>query len=360
MADDAWLKQPWMWPWLMAAQMGRAGLDAASAVLGPHERSAQPQEPAWTTPAECLLDLPVMRLHRFSEGTGPPVLIVTPLALHGPLVADLAPGHSLVERLVAEDVGQVALLSWPSATPDRRGTAIDDHLAHLLVAVEELGGRVRLAGICQGGVLALMFAARYPEKVERLVCAGAPVDMEAGPSALTAAALACPQQTLDAMIEAGGGIVRGEAMLRFWQMGGLDALSGGVPADILQSRSPPAELLARLSEWNAWVVDLPGGYLRQVAGELFHANKLARGEFVALGRRIAPGDVCAPLLLLAGAADTVAPPAQVFAAARLVGTPREEIVKIRTGGGHLSLFMGARTLSGPWRRIARWLKGEGV
>ena len=52
---------------------------------------------------------------------------------------------------------------------------IDSYLADLNVAVDELGGRANLVGVCQGGWMVLVYAARYPSKVRGLVLAGAPV-----------------------------------------------------------------------------------------------------------------------------------------------------------------------------------------
>ena len=41
-------------------------------------------------------------------------------------------------------------------------TDIDHYLAELLVCIEELGGRVNLVGLCQGGWMSTMLAARFP------------------------------------------------------------------------------------------------------------------------------------------------------------------------------------------------------
>jgi len=42
------------------------------------------------------LDLPALRVRQFSPGKGNPVVLVAPFALHGPVVADLAPDHSIM------------------------------------------------------------------------------------------------------------------------------------------------------------------------------------------------------------------------------------------------------------------------
>ena len=77
------------------------------------------------------------------------------------------------------------MTDWRSASPDMRFLAIDNYLADLNVLVDELGGYVDLIGLCQGGWLALTYAARFPLKVRKLVLAGAPIDVAAGTSRLS-------------------------------------------------------------------------------------------------------------------------------------------------------------------------------
>lgn len=45
---------------------------------------------------------------------------------------------------------------------------IGNYLSELDICVDELGGRVNLAGMCQGGWLGAMYAARFPDKVNTL------------------------------------------------------------------------------------------------------------------------------------------------------------------------------------------------
>ncbi|WP_457831695.1 alpha/beta fold hydrolase, partial [Staphylococcus aureus] len=84
------------------------------------------------------------------------------------------------------------MADWRSASADMRFLGIDDYLADLNVLVDQLGGFVDLVGLCQGGWLSLLFAARFPAKVRKLVMAGAPIDIAAGQSALSATATATP------------------------------------------------------------------------------------------------------------------------------------------------------------------------
>jgi poly(3-hydroxyalkanoate) synthetase len=71
------------------------------------------------------------------------------------------------------------------------------------------------------------------------------------------------------------------------------------------------------------------------------------------------GDIRCPVYLLAGEADDITPKEQVFAAEHLVGTPKAKIAKALAPGGHIGLFMGAKTLRERWPQIARWILREG-
>jgi poly(3-hydroxyalkanoate) synthetase len=121
--------------------------------------------------------------------------------------------------------------------------------------------------------------------------------------------------------------------------------------------------LKRTETFERWYenpIDLPGKYYLQAINLLFRDNELARGRFVALGRRISLRDVACPLYLLAGDADDITTKEQVFAAVDLVGTPPERIEQRLVSGGHIGLFMGTRTLSESWPVIAAWLARNGT
>src|SRR4051812_14994436 len=133
------------------------------------DRPRPSPEPAWTTPHAVRLDLPTMRLRGFSTGdaSGRATILVAPFALHQATIADFAPGHSIVETLVAAGVSLLFVVQCKSATATMPFVSIDDYLAGLNVCVDEVGGRVNLVGLCQGGWLSLAYAARFPDKIGR-------------------------------------------------------------------------------------------------------------------------------------------------------------------------------------------------
>ena len=100
---------------------------------------------------------------------------------------------------------------------------------------------------------------------------------------------------------------------------------------------------------------MPGTYYLQVVSWLYKENRLAEGQFVALGRRIDLASLHQPIFLLGGRDDELVAPDQLFATANRVGTPKQHIGMATEPCGHLSLFLGAETIKRSWMRIADWL-----
>ncbi|MGY3532342.1 poly(3-hydroxyalkanoate) synthetase [Bradyrhizobium sp. USDA 4452] len=313
----------------------------------------------WTTPHSVALQLPSMRLLDFSRAVeGPPLLVCAPYALHRAKIADLAPGHSLMEALRAAGIARLYLTDWRSAAPEMRYFSIDTYLSDLNVAVDTIGPPVDLAGLCQGGWLSLLYAARFPDKVQRLVLAGSPVDVSV-PSELSRMVASLPQQGFEALVRQGNGIVSGKQMLQVWSA----PLSMADVEAALQRRldgesEDGQDLLDRFMRWNSETLDLPGSYYLEVTDWIFRQNRIATGDFVALGSKIDLATVKLPVFLLAAENDIVVPADQAFATLRLLGTPPAWLQCDTEPCSHLGLFMGCRALAGPWRRIARWLQSD--
>jgi poly(3-hydroxyalkanoate) synthetase len=314
----------------------------------------------WTTSNSIALELPSMRLRDFSRArTGRPVLVCAPYALHGALITDLAPGHSVVEALQQGDLNRIYVTDWRSAGPEMRYFSIDSYLSDLNVAIDEIGAPVDLVGLCQGGWLALVYAGRFPGKVRRLVLAGTPVDVSV-PSDLSRMVANLPPQMLDAWIDRAGGIVSGGRMLHPWSPS-YSQHDKEVVLQLDQAAGTPqaADVLERFNRWNDAPLDLPGAYYREATNWIFRENRIAEGQFVALGRRINLAEVKAPVFLLAGEGDELVPLQQAFATAGLLGTSPTSVKKATEPCGHLGLFIGRKTMSHSWRRIAQWLAADG-
>jgi poly(3-hydroxyalkanoate) synthetase len=361
--SDSALESFFVWPLAAAVLAGKANVqfleDLMSSVSGKRSVSSSLSLP-WTTSNTVALELASMRLRNFSTETGGlATLICAPYALHSASIADFAPGHSVVEALCQGGLSRVFVTDWRSATPETRYFSIDNYLADLNVAVDELGPPVDLIGLCQGGWLALVYAARFPKKVRRLVLVGAPIDIAAAESQLSRFVADVPLRMFDELVRQGEGIVHGDRMLESWGISSGSNEAEAVlqnPPDLDSARG--RELCDRFRQWYAETLNLPGVFYLQVVKWLFKENQIAEGRFVALGQQVDLTRLSAPIFLLAASNDEVVSVDQLFATTRLVGTPAESLDKITEPCGHLSLFLGSKALDGSWRKISHWLSSE--
>ncbi len=216
-----------------------------------------------------------------------------------------------------------------------------------------MGGRANLVGNCQGGWLAAIYAALYPERVHTLTLAGAPIDFHAGESViasstrvLTAALGLAPYK---ALVAAGGGNMPGRAVLtNFIAIQPQSEVARQL--QLLENIDDAAhvERYRVFEDWFKHTQDIPGAFYLWLVEHLFHRNELISGDLVIDGRRVDLGAITCPLFLLAGSTDHITPPPQLFAAAAAVGTPAERITMRTATGGHLGLFMGRDALREDW------------
>ena len=239
---------------------------------------------------------------------------------------------------------------------------IDNYLAELVVAIDDLGGRVNLVGLCQGGWSAAMVAARFPEKINSLVLAGSPIDTAAGNGPIRHMVQSSPLSFYQELVGLGGGLMRGQLMLRGWKNmhPGQHYIQEHI--DLYEHMDDPA-YLAKEEAFNRWYenpIDLPGRWYLQVIQQIFKENRFAENQFIGLGRRLDLRNITCPTYLLAGAADDITTPEQVLNAEKYLGTPNKHIISETVPGGHIVLFMGSQTLRLHWPIIARWLVAQGM
>lgn len=355
---------PFFWPLSAVLEADQAALKATSQLLsflGKAEEIDHPPQPRWFTKNRIRLDLPTMRLREFGgPGNGLPVLIDAPFAGHSSTIADFDDGQSLVQALLASGLPAVWVTDWKSATPEMRYFSIDTYLAELNAAIDDLGGRVHLVGLCQGGWLSAMLAARFPHKVASLVLAGSPIDTDAGHGPIRHLAHTMPMAAYEEMVTMGEGRMLGRFMLAGWKNMHPDTQYLGKYVTLYEHLED-RDYIKRTKAFESWYenpLDLPGTYYLQAIRDLFKDNLFAKGRFTGLGRRLSLKDVTCPAYLLAGKADDITTSEQVFAARELLGTADDKIVQALVPGGHIGLFMGRKTIADSWPVIGAWIKAQ--
>ena len=332
-----------------------------------------PPRPAWQTPHRYVA-LParlsrLIRLLDFSQTPGAdklvvPTLILPPQAGHHSYIVDYSPQQSQVQTLRRAGLESIYSIEWLSATRETRDTSIEDYILALRFCVAKLGGKVNLIGDCQGGWLAAIYAALYPESVNTLAVAGAPIDFQAGDGGIKQAVNYNAQTYPDrgmafyrGLVAAGNGILDG----RYLILGFNVMRPSQVPERFLDlyRNIDDEDKLLRFQEMKNWYdapQDLPGAFYLWLVAHLFRDNELIRGKLRVGDETVDLRRITCPLFLLAGTRDHVTPQEQVFEMARYVGTPQDRIARYVVDAGHIGLFMGRSVLNRNWAEVGRTIE----
>jgi poly(3-hydroxybutyrate) depolymerase len=322
------------------------------------------EKPTWAHDSREVRSWPVARLLDYSAPShtaSVPTLVLPPQAGHASSIVDYERGQSQMMTLRDGGLDNLYAIDWLPATAETADHSIDEYVAVLEQAVDLLGGRVNLVGDCQGGWLAVIYAALHPNQINTLTIAGAPIDTHVGESALREwIRLSARGNDIDlyrALVKLGGGVQLGKSQLRGFKtlepVGELDRLMR-----LLANIDDP-DYVARhiaFTNWFEWTQDVPGAFYLWIVEHLFVNNELARGVLVVNGTQVDLTVIECPIFLLAGTKDHITPADQVWALADLVSTPSEHISRELVDAGHLGLFMGREALVGHWKPIAERLR----
>ncbi|MBV8999800.1 MAG: alpha/beta hydrolase [Solirubrobacterales bacterium] len=316
------------------------------------------QPPSWTTPHEIVFEGPLARLRDFSVSDRQvvPTLVLPPQAGHDSCIVDYSAEQSQMRTIIAAGLERAFSLDWIGATRETKDASVEDYMDVVDRAVEHCGGRVNLIGDCQGGWLATIYAALYPDRVNTLTIAGAPVDFHAGePVIHEVLRRVAPDGDLrfyEALVAMGGGVLEGRHMLS-----GFILIQPGAEIarqiDLLLHLHDAAHV-ARYREFEDWfkhTQDVPGAFYLWIVRHLFRDNALISGALEVRGQKVDLARIDMPLNLMAGGTDHITPPDQVFALATYASTPPAQVIRHVTSGGHLGLFMGHEALREHWPRV---------
>ena len=340
--------------WATALERGPAAFDFPRWVALTAGRKA----PSWTTPNEIVFETPLARLRDFtvSRRRVVPTLVLPPQAGHDSCIVDYSAEQSQMRTIVEAGLERALSLDWVGATRETKDASIEDYIDVVDRAIDHCGGRVNLIGDCQGGWLATIYAALYPERINTLTIAGAPIDFHAGePVIHEVMRRVSPHGNLrfyEALVASGGGVLEGRHMITGFVMIQPSAeISRQI--DLLLNLDNPAhvERYREFEDWFKHTQDVPGAFYLWIVQHLFRDNALISGSLEVRGQKVDLGRLEMPLNLMAGATDHITPPDQVFALAQYISTPPEEITRHVSTGGHLGLFMGHEALREHWPRV---------
>jgi poly(3-hydroxybutyrate) depolymerase len=317
---DAWL-QPSLAAWSLVPGIfgdgARQGLKALEFIA-----RVEANPPEWTTENRVLLEEPTYSLRDFTASTRwpvdpakTPILVIPPNSGHYSTIADFAENKSIVQTALKSGHPTYAI-DWKDATSGNP-QLYDDMVQDALRAVERLGGKVILVGLCQGGVTAVALAAKYPRLVEALALAGAPIDATRGDNAVTRIS----KQPMELFRWFVHGIGKPEIYDGTTQLEGFLNMGEGkrqrLFKTLLDNAADAAWVKDALPFWR-WFFhtrDLSGAWFLQAVERLFKKNELFEGRFeLQTGAELTRLDLTKldmPVFLMEGTKDDVTPPAVI-------------------------------------------------
>jgi len=273
-----------------------------------------------------------------------------------PHVLDLEPDRSLIRGLLGRGL-DVWLVDFGYPDAGDRGLSLDDYVnRHLGACIDHVRAArgadgVNLAGVCQGGTLALCHAALHPSRVRNLVTMVTPVDFHTADNLLAKWAR---KLDADALVEAFGNVPGAVLNAAFVALMPLRLTAGKFVglAGIADDRAA-LETFLRMERWIHDSPDQAGTAFREFMRAFFRENRLVRG-----GLRIGGGDVdlrriACPVLNVYALQDHLVPPSASKPLAGLVGS--RDYAPLEFDGGHIGIYVSRRAQDVLPRAIADWL-----
>lgn len=308
-------------------------------------------EPEWITEYSVVEEDLAYRLLRFDvadEKRDVPVLIIPPQAGHHSSIADFgSPAQSLVRTCQDATKNRVYALEWKNSV--RKYETIDDLVLYLDVCINAAGGQVHLVGLCQGGWLATIYAAVYPEKVASLLIGAAPIDFRAGESKVHEFVDGISMGGYKWLVRSGGGFLRGDVMLNGWKLTSPYERYVEDYINIWKNIEDNGKLdrARKFRTWYEYTQNISGKWYLQAVSELFKKNNLIKGKLRILHRTVELSSIRCPVAMIAGEKDDITPTEQVYALGDYIATPKEHMYQVVIPkSGHIGVFM--RTDSQPY------------
>jgi len=315
-----------------------------------------------TTPSRAVHEGRSARLLAYQEldSARPPILLV-PAPIKTSYIWDIAPGASVIRRLLAARV-QPYLVEWRRPRPGDETLGLEEYadaaLARCVTAIAEETGRTKitLVGHSLGGTLAAIFASLHPGRVASLVALEAPIEFGAG--RLEAAVAAAPHASA---ITAMFGNVPGSFLA--WASVNADPATFGIEPwlDLVASAFAPAahRLHWRVRRWTFDESPMARRLFEEVGEDLYRNNRFAQ-RTLRVGDPVAdPRAIDMPILAVGDPRSRIVPPPSIDAYRTHTGSRDVTILRYAGYRGvmlqHVGVLVGANAHRSLWPRIVNWI-----
>ena len=342
-----------------------AGMQRLSTITDEHVEIA-------TTPKDVILRTEKVSLYRYrplseSRIRTPALIVYSLIGRH--TMTDLQEDRSLVRNLLSMGV-DLWVVDWGNPSRADRWLSIDDYVSGYVddcvtAMLDHTGaGKVNLLGICEGGVFTLAYAALEPARVNTLVLLITPLDFHADQNDeeldkgfINVWTRSLTKYDVDRMIEVWG-VLPGEFMGAIFSMLTPVRSATKYNLDLLDVVDDERKLLnfLRMEKWLADRPHHPGEAAKEWLKDLYQDNKLINNTWQLGGRDVDLTRVTMPVLNVFALDDHIIPPATSRVLDGKLGT--NDYTEMSLPGGHIGLFVSAKSQGIVGKSIVDWLAGR--
>ncbi|MEW6263781.1 MAG: class III poly(R)-hydroxyalkanoic acid synthase subunit PhaC [Thermodesulfobacteriota bacterium] len=312
------------------------------------------------TPYEVVYREDKLKLLHYSPAEAPAAtvpLLVSYAFVNRQYMMDIQEDRSLFRKFMEMGL-DLYVIDWGYPGKMDKYLTMEDYLLgymdNVVEVVREKTGhqKINLLGVCQGGTMAIIYSALFPEKIRNLVAMVAPVDFHATDQGLLN--LWSTYMDVDLMVDVFGNIP-GEFMnlgflwLKPFQLI-IDKYMG-----LLDNVDNPA-VLKNFLRMESWIFDSPdqaGETFRKFIKDMYQQNKLVKGEFTVGGRRVDLKKLTMPILNIFGEQDHLVPPECSRPLSKLVGST--DVTTLGFPLGHIGMYVSSHAQRDIAPTVVKWL-----
>ncbi|MGY4104902.1 class III poly(R)-hydroxyalkanoic acid synthase subunit PhaC [Ignavigranum ruoffiae] len=257
---------------------------------------------------------------------------------------DLQEGNSFIEDLLNAGA-DLYVIDWGYPTKDDMYNTMEDYIqGYMRNCVEAVlehaqADKLNFFGICQGATFATIFTALNPQYVKNLVTVVAPIDFSPSDRLLFHWG---KEMDADSMVEAYGNIP-GDVMNNGFLLLSPVKLTTNKYLDIIDRLDDPKAMTNFLA-LETWIFDSPdqaGATIKQFTNDLYHDNKLIKGELKIGDQVVDLKNIEQPLLNVIATRDDQVPQKASEPLNKAVSSKDTETVRYESG--HIGLFVSRRS-----------------
>jgi polyhydroxyalkanoate synthase len=299
------------------------------------------------------------QLYRYDRPAQVPVQYRTPLLIvyaliNKPYILDLIAQRSFIGYMVNRGI-DIFLLDWGIPGPEDKHLRFDDlvmeYLPQVVQQVLKASGeeRLHMLGYCIGGILALLYAALYPDApLGSLILLATPVDFSH--AGVLGTWLHPRSFDVDKLVDALGNIPPAFifAGARLLSLVGATAMLEEFATD-----EQASAVWQAISLWALDGVPFPGEAFRQWVKDFYQSNKLINDQLTLVGKPVQLSTITIPILNVSAQEDHLIPPSQIKPLFTKVSSTEKELVIVP--GSHFALAVGQQAVHNLWPRELDWL-----